>query len=315
MAPAHPLWYDAVHYLVQAANRRADWTRNALRFAWQVMRRSTWAMLTAPKKGATWQHLAAELGLSQRTIARLYAWFIDAGLLARATPGTTVRYRKGTRCGLNDDGRGNEAAQYLLIVPQAILEADDSEHEVAPAASVAPADEEDVPWPCETVPHRPPAPHVVFAGQTPVERSFTPQPPPTPVGDDSPHAREARPATRTTPTGEWRATVTPVTKKDRLAACERLRAELPPLRKLSARHLRSLLRIAFDLGATVSDIRHALDHRPDGSPWIRTHRTQWLPGWIRHRLSVWIIPAGQLVTPWSVQQRAAEQAARKQERR
>ncbi|MER6505936.1 hypothetical protein ABT158_03945 [Nonomuraea sp. NPDC001636] len=274
------------------------------------MRRSTWAMLTAPKKGATWQHLAAELGLSQRTVAKLYAWFIDAGLLARAVPGTTARYRKGTRCGLDDDGRGREAAQYLLIIPVAILEAEDGDD--LASATVAPAGEDEVPWPCQTVLTRshPDLQPDIPAAQPPVERSFTPQPPLTPVGDDSPHhAREARPATRTTPAGGWRATVTPVTKRDRLAACERLRAELPPLRKLSARHLRSLLRIAFDLGATVSDIRHALDHRPDGSPWIHTRTARWPPGWIRHRLSAWIAPSGQLVILWPMQQRAAEHAA------
>ncbi|MFI7611204.1 hypothetical protein ACIBP6_08285 [Nonomuraea terrae] len=46
----------------------------------------------------------------ERTVANLYAWFIKAGLLVRAVPGTTVRYRKGTWRGLDDDGRGNEAA-------------------------------------------------------------------------------------------------------------------------------------------------------------------------------------------------------------
>ncbi|TMR88803.1 hypothetical protein [Nonomuraea basaltis] len=70
-----------------------------------------------------------------------------------------------------------------------------------------------------------------------------------------------------------------------------------------------MLRSAFDLGATISDIRHALDHRADGAPWIHTHDPRWLPSWIRYRLSAWITPAGGLVAPWPVQRRAAEHAA------
>jgi hypothetical protein len=68
VATGHGLWFEAVQYLVEAAGRRADWTRNALRFAWQLMRRSTWAMLTTPLEGATWKHLAGDLGVSERTI-------------------------------------------------------------------------------------------------------------------------------------------------------------------------------------------------------------------------------------------------------
>ncbi|MGW6499295.1 hypothetical protein [Nonomuraea angiospora] len=299
-----------MQFLVEATGRRADWMRNALRFAWQVMSRSTWAMLTAPKKGATWKHLAADLGLSERTVANLYAWFIKAGLLARAVPGTTVRFRKGTRCGLDDDGRGNEAAQYLLVIPTAILKAD--EDDPSQPATVTPASEEEVPWPCETVPTRPHLELVsdVSAGSAPVDGSCTPKPSHLAVGEEtSRNARARRRTAPATPASEWPATVTPVTKKDRLAACDRLIHELPLFRRLSARHLRSVLRPAFELGATISDIRHALDHRPDGSPWIHTHDPRWLPSWIRHRLSAWITPDGQLVTPWPIQQRAAEHTA------
>ncbi|MET9247909.1 hypothetical protein [Nonomuraea sp. NPDC003709] len=80
-------------------------------------------------------------------------------------------------------------------------------------------------------------------------------------------------------------------------------------RRLSARHLGSVLRPAFELGATISDIQHTLDHRPDGTPSLHTHDPRWLPSWIRHRLSAWITPDGQLVTPWPIRQRAAEHAA------
>jgi DNA-binding transcriptional MerR regulator len=143
-----------------------------------------------------------------------------------------------------------------------------------------------------------------------VERSFIPNPPLSSVGEETPRTTRARrPTAPATPASSWPATVTPVTKKDRLAACERLIAEIPLFRKLSGRHLRSVLRRAFDRGATISDIRHALDYRPDGSAWIHTHAPRWVPGWVRHRLSAWITRDGQLVALWPVQRRAVEHAA------
>lgn len=304
LAPSHTLWSEVVHYVVEGAGRRADWRRNALRLAWQLLCRSTWAMLTAPKKGATWRILADELGLSRRTIAYLISWFIDHGLLARAVPGSTPRFRKGTLAGLRDDGRGNEAAQYLLTVPAELVEPDED----APAPPV----DEEVPWPCETLLERPypPTESDVYAGQPPVDQSCTPNPPPPAVGEETPRTAGARePSESTSPARAWPATITPVTRKDRLAACERLINELPPLRRISARHLRSILRRAFDVGATISDIRHALDHRPDDTPWLHTHAPRRLPGWIRHRLDAWITPAGQLLAPWPVQQRAVQHTA------
>jgi hypothetical protein len=256
--------------------------------------------------------------MSRRAVAYMLAWMIDHGLLARMVPGTTVRFRKGTMRGQEDDGRGNEAAQYLLIIPTAILEADDDL-----PATAAPAADDEVPWPCETVPTRPHLDLVpdVPAAQTLVDETCTPQPSPTPVGEESSRNAGARgPAELASPPASWPAAVTPVTKRDRLAVCERLIRELPVLRGISARHLRSALRPVFDLGATVGDIRHALDVRPDDTPWIHTDAPRWIPGWVRHRLSAWITSTGQLAAPWPSQRRAAahrellaEQQARREQ--
>ncbi|MFI6513329.1 hypothetical protein ACIBCT_37485 [Streptosporangium sp. NPDC050855] len=59
------------------------------------------------------------------------------------------------------------------------------------------------------------------------------------------------------------------------------------LRRLSARHLRSILRPFFAAGWTADDVLHGLDHRPDGSAWTLTSDPSYVPGWIRYRLAPW----------------------------
>ncbi|WP_146615613.1 hypothetical protein [Nonomuraea aridisoli] len=289
-----------MHHIVDGSGRRADWQRRALRFAWQLLTRSTRDMTTSPKRGATWATLAAELGVSRRTIASLFAWFIAHGLLHRVLPGTTARFRKGTLAGLIDDGRGNEAAQYQLIVPLDIVDLEFVEENVLAA--------DEVPWPCETVlvdPARGSSSRLESERRL-VDGSCTPNPSPTSVGEDHPRsARASQLATAAPLMHLWPAAVTPRTRAERLRACERLRKELPVLARISTRHLRSLLRQAMSLGATISDIRHALDFKPDGMSWIHTDSPRWVPGWIRCRLVAWITLDGGLVAPWPSQQRAA----------
>ncbi|HEX4814446.1 MAG TPA: hypothetical protein VFV66_17020 [Nonomuraea sp.] len=292
------------------SDRRADWQRRALRFAWQLLKRSTRDMVTSPKRGATWAILAAELGTSRRTVASLFAWFIAHGLLHRLRPGTTVRFRPGTLAGLIDDGRGNEAALYQMIIPLQILDQGTLDNDLLPT--------DEVPWPCATV--LPPAAAPARRSPTgherdqPVDGSCTPNPSPPPVGENHPlPPRARRPYDAASLVALWPASVTPRTKTERLRACERLRQELPILARISARHLRSLLRQAMVLGATINDIRHALDVRPDDAAWTFTQPPRWVPGWLRQRLSAWIGPDGYLLAPWPSQQRAAALAAARAE--
>ncbi|WP_326636379.1 hypothetical protein OIE67_02945 [Nonomuraea fuscirosea] len=103
----------------------------------------------------------------------------------------------------------------------------------------------------------------------------------------------------------WPLQATPGSKRDRLEACERLRLEAPVLRRMTASYLRWLLKPFFDAGATVRDVPHGLDVRPDDSRWTYTwsssEETRHVPGWVRHRLTAWIgqdgVPAGKKVSP------------------
>ncbi|MEU7889865.1 hypothetical protein AB0B54_30555 [Microbispora bryophytorum] len=279
-ARSRAAWHRAVESHPDTAARRADWRRGLMAVVWQLATRTGRNMVTAPKKGATWAVIAAEAGVSRSTLADRLAWLIERGLLVRVTPGTTPRFRPGTLRGALDDGRGNEAATYVLTLPadlaQALAEDDQGTGGQFPTGASDPAtnDWRDVPWPAETLPvelTRTPKPHVVDVGEK-----------------TSPDVRARETPAHTAPIAAWPATATPGTKTEMLTACKRLRAEDPILRKLSARHLRSLLRVLFRLGATIDDVRHVLHHQPGGSAWPLEAAPRFVPGWVRWRVQAWL---------------------------
>ncbi|TMR22462.1 hypothetical protein ETD86_11480 [Nonomuraea turkmeniaca] len=305
-AASRALWLRVVAAHPDAGVRRGDWRRGLDAVVWQLATRTTRTMLTVPAKGATWAIMAADGCVSRAVLADRISWLIARGLLVRAVAGSTPRYRRGTRQGLDDDGLGNLAAQYILTVPEDLLQemADDLDH--SPALVPADADDIDaeVPWPVEVLP---------------VDQTWTPSPTPADVGDETPRSAGARERpVAASPVSAWPAVVTPHTKADMLAACERLRADDPLLAQLTARHLRSLLRAAFISGATVSDVRYAINHRVDGTQHPYTDRPRWLPAWLRSRLAHWVNADGEPVAPWPSQARAqavARDRAEQQRRR
>ncbi|WP_068929371.1 hypothetical protein [Planobispora rosea] len=340
-APSLGLWLEALAYLADAADRRRDWRTNIGRLGWQLASRCSRDMATAPKKGATWEVLAEESGIRRRCLAYGLAWMHEVGLLVTAESGSTVRYRPGTLYGRLDDGLGNRAAVYILTIPWAIL-SDDPEASGGPD----PIDDDEVPWPVETLRERPalpaPAPppfppaapaatescaplSATAQPRPPVERSCTPAPVVDLEGVTIPNARARRMGQMgkmsDSPTSPpWPATVTPGTKAEMLAACERLRADDGLMAKLSARHLRSLLRPLWKAGATVRDIQHVLNHRPDGQAWFAAltvagqgSTVRSLPGWIRHRISLWLTADGALAVELPSQRSARLAAAQRAE--
>ncbi|MBG0818439.1 hypothetical protein [Planomonospora sp. ID82291] len=309
-AASRALWLRITESHPDAGHRRADWRRGLQRIVWQLATRTGSDMVTAPRKGATWAVMAAEAGVSRSVLADRLAWLRERGLLVTAVTGSTPRYRPGTRQGLLEDGWDNMAAEYILTVPADLLEAAADELDASPSLLPAPAADPagehwtQVPWPVETLP-------------VDVTRTPSSLPPPSVGGKTSPYAGARESAVPAAPAESWPAAVTPRTKLQMLAACERLRAEDLVLRRVRARHLRSLLRPAFALGATIDDVRHALNHRGDGTPWPYTDRPRWVPSWLRSRLATWISADGDLLATWPSQQRAAASARSRaeQERR
>jgi hypothetical protein len=93
----------------------------------------------------------------------------------------------------------------------------------------------------------------------------------------------------------------------RLAAAEHLQERVPVARRLSARHVRSLLRDFLVAGWCVRDLHYALDHRPSGAPHPYAFNTSDLrnpAGWIASRLGLWRDSAGQPIPSRRQQQQA-----------
>ncbi|GGS86783.1 hypothetical protein GCM10010156_51670 [Planobispora rosea] len=298
--PTLVLWLHVIQSHPDAAGRRADWWRNTTAVVWQLLLHVDSDMVTSPRKGATWELLAAKAGVSRRTFADRLRWLRERGLLHTLVSGSTPRHRPGCRGGRVDDGLGNLAAQYVLTVPRAVLDAMDFEELERLTSTTHPTPQtlaeepwQDVPWPVEVLPAKPPA-------DLPVEVTCTPCVSMVALSENiSPvYAREESGQSGTspaTPERTWPSTVTPENKSQMLQACRRLRDDVPVLRRISPQHLRSLLRSSFSAGATVSDVKYMLNVNPDGRPWGYTDEPRWLPGWIRYRLAPWIDDSGTLL--------------------
>lgn len=305
LAPTRAGWLHAVDSLARAhCNRQRH--RNVMRLAWQLATRTDATMMTAPKRGATWDVLAEEVGVSRRTIAYLLSWMREHQLLVTLVTGSTPRTRRGNLWGHIDDGLGNLAAEYALTIPDELLP-DDVDDVGAPE----PEEEEEVPWPVETVAERPTFSHVSEG----VERVCTPAVWGCSSERSFPNAGARDSSEPTGPSRLWPRHETPRSKRDQVAACERLRQDNRlTLGVLSAKDLRSLLRPLFVAGFTVADVEHALNRMPDGRHWGdidpgrlagTVGRKRGMRARIRHRVRLWVDADG---TPLarSVSQRAEE---------
>lgn len=95
----------------------------------------------------------------------------------------------------------------------------------------------------------------------------------------------------------WVAHTPTTNPAERLAAADELRWRLPVLRRISARHVRHVVREHFLAGWTVLDIQHALDHRPDGTSWNHdgANGVARPADWLTYRLAAWCDDAGTVV--------------------
>jgi len=76
-------------------------------------------------------------------------------------------------------------------------------------------------------------------------------------------------------------------------ACEHLRREEPSLRGVDFVFLRKETARFFSAGWTVADVLHALAHRPDHVVWP-TGPEHHGDAWLRHRLTAWRTPDGDI---------------------
>lgn len=265
---------------------RCDGYANLMRVANLIVWGADWdTMCSRP----TIQRIVGVTGLAKPTVKRWVRWLRDRGWLGVVEQGSTCRYRKGTQAGLVDDGLGNRAAVWVLCVPR-----------------LSAADRADLRRDHNQLP-------------TADQREQISEPPSVSLPErhktDPTRARETRRRrdhSRISPT--WHLHATARAKRDKLALCERLRAELPLLRRVTAWYLRWLLNTFIDDGWTAADVLHALNVRADDSQWTYTWSSaaeiRHVPGWVRHRLEAWLDSSGRPVASRS-QRRAAADAERR----
>jgi hypothetical protein len=312
LAPSKVVWLECDAYVAGATWHRRDWHANTNRTAEGLMRNTEPWMQT--RYGLTWESLAADCGVSRRTLADRLRWRREHGLIAVVETGSTVETRKGTAWGRWDDELGNIAATYALIVPVAVLEelygefwAEDlgvedgtcyvEQPERGTQASIVAGPWDEVPWPCET---RLTRPEKLQVGP-PVDQTRTLRLSWVSLRDESLLRVGARYTTAPYPLN-----ATPTTRGERIAAGQRLRDEHMALRGLSARDLGRLGRPLFKLGATLGDLVYALNTHPELGQWaspvavLGEHRGGWrglarLRGLLEARVAAWIGPDGELV--------------------
>ncbi|MEV4249316.1 hypothetical protein AB0J63_38615 [Streptosporangium canum] len=324
-------WLRGVESHPDAAELRADAWRNLHAVARVVM----WRARRCEAEPGVWTSIPTRALIMRRTGLRETAvkgwirWLRERGLLGVVTAGSTPRFRPATRCGIDDDGAGNLAAEYVLMTPAFLARSARRSGPVSPGAELSPlaaapavaglsqasaassgdaSEDRSGHRPLAPVPQAaaaaPPGdekrpPSVVLSGERTTED----------LDPRNAGARRAREGARSGHFSEqslrvvaggseedgpavdtawtWSLSVTPVTKTEMLQAAQALRAHSAILRRISTRHLRSVLREFFAAGWSPDDVLHGLDHRTDGTAWTLTSDPSFVPGWIRYRLACW----------------------------
>lgn len=110
----------------------------------------------------------------------------------------------------------------------------------------------------------------------------------------------------------WSMTATTNTRADELAAASALQALSLDLHPLSPRWVRSKIRPWLRAGWTVADLRHAIDHDPDGTPRTWTGTAANPAPWLTARLAAWIgHPAPSVVAAHTQERQRQGQAAQR----
>jgi hypothetical protein len=208
----------------------------------------------------TWARVADQAGVSRRTVARAIEWLHARGYLGTVETGSTPLFRIGVLYGLTAAGEQNRAAEYVLCTP-------------GRSAARRP------------IRQRPTRPSSVSQRETGTPSGSRKGPRTTPAREE----RSENPSAR-----HWPATRRPATRGEALAAAKTLRRRNQVLRRLTARHLRSLARRYWAAGWTPADVLYAMEHLPDGRQHPHTHRVRHVAGWLRYRLACWHIPGGGL---------------------
>jgi hypothetical protein len=288
-------WMAAVRASPALAHRREDAWASTLRVVRSLALTSDWQLGTTRP---TWERLMADSGMSRRTVARILARLRDAGLLGVVATGRSA----GTDPMALDDGAS--AAVYVLTHPAPLRPVAPLTPEPHPATqpSADPQQPANTSSPAEE--HQ--SPTRPFSA---VDISGTPSLSPLVTAKDQPtHAREqSKKELASSPSALRNLTRAELiaagqlcdsseqalwtTKGRRFLAAAELRRRDPIIGRLSTPDVASVLREwLLDPRWSVQDIHHALNHRPDGTPWphqLTVADVVDVRGWMRYRLNAW----------------------------
>ena len=295
-------WLRAVRRAIWAAFRRADARHNALSVAKAI---ADWAHGELAESWPTIDRLMRITGLAERTVQKWCRW-LEHGWLIVTEPGSCPRYpHSGYRSGALAAGSTNLARTWQLVIPE------DADH----GRQTASAHGEGLVSDRSCTPSQPATP------ASPSGRARDPSPPVTGRDQES-ERRSAACSFPAPPRWPVQSRMWPLTRKaqrrrERLAACEAMRAGCVALVPLSARALRSICRPWFDQGLTPAQILAAVSSGPDGQPHLYAGKVRAPSRWLAARLALHLDedgrpqppPAGLAAQPPPVQLRDPATAA------
>lgn len=248
-------WPAQVAEAAEAAYIRAD-ARARLRYLALALLERSDGTHTCP----TWALLQERTGWARSSLARWLAWLRNAGLLATVASGRQARYAPAGQTEA-------DAAVYVL---------------------------------CEPATHQEPARVTVDISETPPRTGLKENPRTHARGTQASQAEPLRgtphrAATRLPGGAAWRhltpwpGNITPCSKDNMLAAAAEVQNRVPLLRRITARHVRSILRPLFAAGWTVTDVCACIDFRPDGARWPHSGGSgvDNIGAWLSYRLRPW----------------------------
>ncbi|WP_250444004.1 hypothetical protein [Actinotalea sp. C106] len=256
-APNQHAWRRAVRDSPALDRLRADRRATILAVADVLAFSADWTSMTTRP---TWAHLATRTGRSRATIARALATLRAADLLGIVATGRSAGY------GPMALGNQAEAAVYVLAQLSTL-------HAVP-----SPGDEDETPT-REAGSSHPPGARVREI-KTPTEplrgQTVSAATRPTLPADQRQHPL-------------WPGSAPARRKDERRSAAAELQRRVFPLRRTSTAWIAAATREFMLAGWTVTDMVHAIDHRPDGRAWPHDGATgiAQIGRWLAHRLRPW----------------------------
>lgn len=295
-ARSQAAWLTATETWISRLHKRDDFTRNLLAISRVLGFNAHWETLTTTT--LSWGRIAADTGLTRRTVANHLRFLHEHGWLARVAAGRSATAKAAAGM-TGPHAESNDAPVYLLAQPETTEPWDTT---FTPPTSSGYKEflrtrEADTPSGAATRPDI--SSGAAVAGRTPT-----------------------RPGAHR-PESFWPRYVPVEHKRDRIRAAAEIGRIAFVFRRLhSPNYLAWLLKDFFTAGWTVDDVLHAIDTRPDGLPQGHDLNGEWiaytgadgisqrgLPHWINYRLNTWRDTAG-LPLPSKSQTRAHRRTRR-----